>query len=982
MDQQQPAAIDKEKGKTKKFKNTSLMKSMEKTKDFPILLEVENKSKGVSSPSDEYYDIDSSSMKKNLIDQDWRSTSGTSVGCTQETADSSITRVHTSIMKNIRDIDPNLADLIRQISATPQNKLERLSSMQWSVEHHNDLDRKRPDPKKATNVWYIFFLCLTTISWAVGSIVLWLMDLDVHFLIYLSIFCGLLFLFIFLDWYDNLRKFISWFENCWNVPKRSIHVEVTWQHGETNKCRKLRKNVKQHIGAWIKEYLSWNGWFLALLCRIQTKIVDDSVVVAGMLSKGKLKIYNDKMKDKDKLKSDILEDETLRANLKNCNCEITGCWVTKHVDHRAPYLFMALFFIFAFVAYILLKVTDTEDGYELPEWVTHLANIFFYAALFFMILATMSNWTLISFQCSEKAYLQGLLIVSVIGFLLLMVARILRPPASVEIDESTGQEKSKIQEVSEITWHKKHNWNKQIGGVVFTVVVLWIFFVFFFVISVAAFAEFAEEAATWGVGPALSCYVAFSFAIMLAPPAPGNIIDVFGGFLFVTVLIRNDSDTWNFWTATILAIISIGLLHYTGACLQWLIGKRPFAQQWMNRAFPIEMLATSDAVLGEAGWFKVGLVGFVFLDTANGLNQGRIEMEFWTQLLSEWGAWPNGLSLTTFGATLALSGLSCGEGESTGCLNSDTSWTAQAIPMLFLMSGITQFVGTSLGAGSLAGSVDSDRYIMSREKWMFVHTFMKIGYIPTKKGWKEDVYELAKSKDGNREPYFARACQVQRKWLEKRKGCDNAGKVTEMNEKYKWEEWIPLRYKDHLPYLLNKIKTMEDEEPKKFSELFKPWRKEDKKREGMWDDAYKNKSKQVIQVALVSTLVISFYICMLGFYMSLELEVAVSEGLDFLWQINWYYWVSAGLFVLCSCVYYWDHLTKWLSGTFTGMFYLIKCCPTDEEVETGFLTPAMDMMIVKKTSTAGIKTSTLGKKTAGIAEMSPVPEMSEELTHS
>jgi len=978
MDQQPLAVLDVENAKTEKCTNTSLMKSMEETKDFTIPnLKFNNKSKEMlSSPSDEFYNIDSSSMKHDH--QDWLSTIHTPDGCTQQESAFSITRVHTSIMTNITDIDPNLACLIQQLSLKPQGNLERLSSMVWSVENHSDRDRKRWASKKASMAWYLFFLCSTTLFWAVGSVVLLLMDFEPHFLVYLTIFCGLLFLFTFLDWYDNLRDFISWFENCWNWPKRSIHIEVKWQRGETEECRRLRKHVQQHIGAWIKDYLSWNGLWLVLLCRVESKIVDDSVVVTGMLSNRKLKIYNNKMKVKDKLKSDILKDEILRANLKNCNCDIKGCWVTKHVDHRARYVFMALFFIFAFVAYILLQVTDDEDGYELPIWLTNLADICFYTAIFFMILATMSNWTMISFQCSEKAYLQGLLIVSIVGFLLLTIARILRPPASVEIDEITGKEKSKIQDVSEITWHKKHNWSKQIGGVVFTVVILWIFFVFFFVISVAAFAEFAEEAATWGVGPALSCYVAFSFVIMLAPPAPGNIIDVFGGFLFVTVLIRNDSETWNFWTATILAIISIGLLHYTGACLQWLIGKRPFAQQWMNRTFPIEMLATSDAVLGEANWFKVGLVGFVFLDTANGLNQGRIEMEFWTQLLSEWGAWPNGLCLTTFGATLALSGLSCGEGESTGCLNSDTSWTAQAIPMLFLMSGITQIVGTSLGAGSLAGSVDSERYIMSREKWMFVHTFMKIGYIPTKKGWKEDVYELAKSEDDNREPYFVRACQLQRMWLEKRKRCENAGKITEENEKFKWQQWIPLRYKDHLTYLLRKMKNMEDEEPKKFGELFKTKRKEDLiRKRGLWDDAHKNKRKQVIQVTLASILVISFYICMLGFYISLELEVAVSEGLDVLSKIQWYYWVAAVLFIVCSCVYYWDYLTKSLVGTFTGLLYLIKCCPTDQEVETGFLTPVMEMTTAMKTRTP--ETSTPGKKTAGMA---PVEEMSEEDTQS
>ena len=42
----------------------------------------------------------------------------------------------------------------------------------------------------------------------------------------------------------------------------------------------------------------------------------------------------------------------------------------------------------------------------------------------------------------------------------------------------------------------------------------------------------------------------------------------------------------------------------------------------LNIYMPVEMLSTTDAVLGDAGWFQVGLIGYVFLDTLNGLNQG------------------------------------------------------------------------------------------------------------------------------------------------------------------------------------------------------------------------------------------------------------------------------------------------------------------------------------------------------------------------
>lgn len=314
-------------------------------------------------------------------------------------------------------------------------------------------------------------------------------------------------------------------------------------------------------------------------------------------------------------------------------------------------------------------------------------------------------------------------------------------------------------------------------------------------------------------------------------------------------------------------------------------------------------------------------------------------MEFWTQLFSEWGAFPNGLALVSFGATLALNGLGCDEGETTGCLSGNFAWTAQAIPLLFIMSGLIQFLGTSLGVGALAGSLDTDKYIMSREKWYIVHRMMGVGYFPTKKGWREDFYELAKTDKPDRKPYFEKACKLQHKWLDHRKKCKSATEVTEAVEKFKHEEWIPLRYKDHMKYLLRKTMELERGEKEKFAELFRKKEKTDLIKVGMWDDVQTNKTKKIIQCLVVIVLTTCFYLGIIGFYMSLDLEVAVKLGLDFLWDIDLYYWISAGVFVLFSCIYYFDSVKKSFFGLFRGVIYFLKCCPVDEEIETGFLTP-------------------------------------------
>jgi len=823
------------------------------------------------------------------------------------------------ICDSLDQLDNELIELITgHINWEKKKEIHDYERMTTRVPFEQDDLSEQPTGKrpKAETKYYIFFLFLFLALWTAGScFIVTIEDYDPHWLAYASLMYVLASLFVGLDLFDKLIPFISFWENCWNVDKLAMKFTVEWPTGDSSSDRQERRWRRHRILEWTKNFMGWNKC-CSIRYHIRSKIEDKAVIVSACIRGEEDRKNAERLTREHKDKPEYVDRVAILQNVK--------------FERRAPHLFMLLFFIFSLVEYILLKITDEEDGYDVPQVVSTLADIvFFYLAITLMIIALLSNWTWFSFACSEKAYIQGLLNISIVGFFVLVISRILRPP----------------QGDPAMTWHKYHDWNKQVEGVVLTVIVLWVFLVLFFVISIAAFAEFANTAANhWGASAALSCFVGFAMIIMLAPPAPGNIIDVFGGFLIVMVLIKDNSEQWSFFSATAVALITVVALHYTGACFQWMIGKLPFAQQWMNRTFPIEMLATSDAVLGDANWFKVGLVGFVFLDTANGLNQGRIEMEFWTQLLSEWGAFPNGLCLVTFGATLAISGLSCVDvGETTGCLDGNFNWTAQALPLLFIMSGITQIVGTSFGAGALAGSMDTDKYIMSREKWYIVHRMMKVGYIPTKTGWKEDVYELASTNRKNEGPYFEKACKLQHDWLQERKEYQTPGEVTEALEKYRLTKWIPLRYKEHMKYLLRKVMEMEKNDHKKFNALFRKKEREDLiGPAGMWDDVQTNKKKKIVQCVLVVILTICFYFGIFGFYMSLDFKKAVNEGLDFLWKIAWYYWLSAGIFVLVSCIYYFNPIKRSLLGIFAGIFYFLKCCPTDSEIETGFLTPVWE----------------------------------------
>jgi len=464
--------------------------------------------------------------------------------------------------------------------------------------------------------------------------------------------------------------------------------------------------------------------------------------------------------------------------------------------------------------------------------------------------------------------------------------------------------------------------------------------VFFFVGSVAAFAEFAIKAANWGIPIACSTFVCIAMLIMLTPA--GIIIDVFGGYFILSVLIEDsESLTWTLWRrALFIAIISIVALHYIGSSVQYIIGKQPFAQQWMNRTFAIEMLASSDAILGDTNWFKLGLVGFTI--PANGFNQGRVQMEFWTQFWSEWHAWPTCIFFVAFGAILAIKdGRVCEKDEEAElCKDSMSSWATQIIPMLLITPILIKILGSSIGANIVACSRHTDKYIMAREKWHIVHTLMKVGFVPTKTGWKEDVYELASSTKNGQLSYFERACNLQHQWLEIEKSC-SADELAEKLEEFKWRKWIPLRYQDHIKYLLRKVVYMEKNDEDKFKVRFqKTVEKNLGQKPGMWQDVYKNKWKKIFQSILVIILVVCFYFCIFGFYLALDLEELSSQGLGFLSKIEAHYWISAGMFFICSCIYYWNALKKTLLGTLDGLLHFIRCCHVNPNMETTFLTPA------------------------------------------
>merc|ERR1719285_1423700 len=368
--------------------------------------------------------------------------------------------------------------------------------------------------------------------------------------------------------------------------------------------------------------------------------------------------------------------------------------------------------VIAFTDYILMQIWYVllkEDG---PDALFATMYVMYYLSLVLMFLTWQAYWEAFAFYCSEYSYMHGFMYISVLGGVVLIIARWIRP--SKEGD-----------------WHHHPGTAVVLDGMLNVISFLFLFLVVLAGIGIPLFAEFGQQADTMGTDVAFILLAILSLIVMLTPLAPGNIVDVCGGFVLVQILFYEEG--LSFWEASAIAYFSICFLHFVGACAQWFIGKQACIQAWGNSTLPVPMLAASDAVLKEANFFRVGLIGYIFMDTANGLNQGRINMEFWTQLLSEWTCFPNAIPLVSLGATVAVSG------------DKSLNWASMALPILLLLATCWQMLGTSFGANAMGASTDSDEYWKSREKWCLTQLFNRTGYTSTITGWKNDVYQLAKT---------------------------------------------------------------------------------------------------------------------------------------------------------------------------------------------------------------------------------------------
>lgn len=437
------------------------------------------------------------------------------------------------------------------------------------------------------------------------------------------------------------------------------------------------------------------------------------------------------------------------------------------------------------------------------------------------------------------------------------------------------------------------------------------------------FAEVSRWAADESVTLGIVIYLIFAFAITLNPIAPGTAIDICGGFIFV-ILFR-DGLGYGFFLAWFIGYVVIIVIHYISACLQYYMGRIGAVQVWMNNSGPIFILAASDAVLGDGvGAIKVGVVGYVFLDTLNGLNQGRINMDFWVQLLSEWSCIPAATAFTLLGASLAVQG------------EDGFEWTTVCVPMLILVAFLVSSLGSLYGAAELGNCTDTKAYWQSREKWQAVQYFNSVfGLQVTREGYEKDILGLASYGENTEDAtrcLYAEIYPLQYNYIAKREVAPTsqlkAEAFTEFNEKV---TQIRIRHYD-------KLRSNKDEYIKKGYMVESDSAASHE--EDFWaDSGYgpgENKKKFAFQMAIVISLIFSFWGGIYGFFWAIEPADAVQQGMDILTTIDSLYWFSLGWFGIVYNLYMYRYWRDQIIGVVDSIKFLFTCCKLEGDIETRF----------------------------------------------
>jgi len=268
------------------------------------------------------------------------------------------------------------------------------------------------------------------------------------------------------------------------------------------------------------------------------------------------------------------------------------------------------------------------------------------------------------------------------------------------------------------------------------------------------------------------------------------------------------------------------------------------------------------------------------------------------------------------------------------------TWTQTAWPLFALLGTAFSNAGLLWALQVMGSKMSNKTFWTSREKWTTIRFFEAHGYAVTKKGWRScDVYQLASAGntlEGDEDKgLFAKIYPIHLKFICRQKLATSQKEKLQQIELYERElnETRIAHYnlilgdenESGMQSLLDEELVMKIE-PKKEIQSY-------------WNDVAENPCKRKFQLALVVTLILSFWAMLAGLGFGVAPEVAVEKGIEALKDVSYLTWFGFAWFTVVYNAYFYAEWRASLQSTVSGVVYLFKCCPIQGEWETEFKTP-------------------------------------------
>jgi len=597
-------------------------------------------------------------------------------------------------------------------------------------------------------------------------------------------------------------------------------------------------------------------------------------------------------------------------------------------------MILASFLIVGFTDFLLLSISascevgeiDCNDPLLDPHAgngeIRHITRTLTAVCAILFALSVLAYWDHIRYICAHYAWVHAILYLTIVGGVFLEIARCLVKPI-----KKAG--KGDVVDLN-WSWHSRHPTTEILDWIMLIVLVLVTMFVWLAAIIVALFTEIANESQEWGVYWATLIYCTLALMCGITPLAPGSVADAVGGFLLVKIYMN---EGFNFFEAIFLASTIVTILHFCGSCLQYWIGKMKPVQAWANFALPPDILAASDSVLLEANCMMVGIVGQVFMDTFNGLNQGRMGMDFCTQFWSEYASLPTAYSWVATGAVLSVQGVPGYE------------WAADVIPICLLLTATWQFLGTTFGGWKLLNASKDEMFWKNKEKWETVQYFFKLGAKATKQGWKNDCFCLAERCEGIELPLFERIAPIHGNYIEKALSPQKSVNDCKINQKIYNNKRSTERNK-HWEELKHKFfeKNFDGDGKLRLKKQYNDWFVTHMPIDDATDESAWMKKKLFCNCTYQLLLVIAAVLLAMYSYRiiasDIETDEAVQQGIQVLKGTGVFEWVIFALYNVLVLTYYSKGVINSMKSglTFIRSALCCECCKVLENtcLETTF----------------------------------------------